>query len=69
MPTNKQRNQPHGWIPYEDDEVDPIQMPENDVCLDNCNISLTDALINAEVLLIEGRMHMVPLLMHVLYGN
>ena len=35
MPTNKQRNQPREWIPYEDDEVDPIQIPENNVCHDD----------------------------------
>ena len=49
VPMKKRRNEPREWIPYEDDEVDPIEMPENEV-LDNFNISLTDALINAEFL-------------------
>ena len=51
MPTKKRRNIPREWIPYEDDEIEPCEMPENDICLENFNVSLTDALINAEVLL------------------
>ena len=51
MPTKKRRNKPREWIPYEDDEIEPCEMPENDICLENFNVSLTDALINAEVLL------------------
>ena len=51
MPTPEQLKAPCDWVPYEDDEVSPIEMPENDICLDNFNVSLTDALINAELLL------------------
>ena len=48
------KDTPHEWIPYEDDETKPHTMPENDICLDNFNVSLTDSLINAEVLLHRG---------------
>ena len=37
------------YIPYEDDEESPRSIPENDI--HPINISLTDALINSEVLL------------------
>ena len=36
-------------------------MPENDICLDNFNVSLTDSLINAEVLLHRGEADDGPL--------
>ena len=42
------------WTVYEDDDEVPRTIPENDVSLDNFNVSLTDALINAEVLLHQG---------------
>ena len=40
------------FVPYEDDEVGPHSMPENDVI--DMNISLVDAFVNAEVLLPQG---------------
>ena len=30
MPVKKRHNEPRERIPYEDDEVDPIEMPENE---------------------------------------
>lgn len=43
------------WTPYDDDnEAEPRSIPENDVPLDSFNVSLPDALINAEVLLHQG---------------
>lgn len=51
MLQNKSEHTPHEWIPYEDNETKPHTMPENNVYLDNFNVSLPDSLINAEVLL------------------
>ena len=42
------------FVPYEDDEVEPRSMPENDVKGLDMNISLVDAFVNAEVLLPQG---------------
>ena len=42
------------WTTYEDDETKPRTIPENDIQLNHFNVSLTDALINAEVLLHQG---------------
>ena len=49
------------WTNYEDDETEPRTIPENDVPLDNFNISLTDALINADVLLHQWEDNSEPL--------
>ena len=49
------------WTNYEDDENEPRTIPENGVPLDNFNVSLTDALINAEVLLHQGEDNSEPL--------
>ena len=42
------------YVPYEDDEVEPRSMPDNDVKGLDMNISLVDAFVNAEVLLPQG---------------
>ena len=42
------------FVPYEDDEVEPWSMPENNVKGLDMNISLVDAFVNAEVLLPQG---------------
>ena len=50
------------WIPYEDDETRPHTIPENDISLDNFNVSLTDSLIKDEVLLHRGEVGFGPLI-------
>ena len=61
MPVAKAQHTTREWIPYEDDETKPHTMPENDICLDNFNVYLTDSLINAEVLLHRGEADDGPL--------
>ena len=51
MLTERDQHTPRELITYKDDAIKPHTMPENDVCIDNCNVSLTDSLIKAEVLL------------------
>ena len=54
MLEEKDQHKPRQWIPYKDYEKRYHKMPENYVCLDKFDISLTDSLINAEVLLHQG---------------
>ena len=61
MPEKKSDKAPREWIPYEDDETRPHTMPENDIHLDNFNVSLTDSLINTYVLLHQGEVGDGPL--------
>ena len=59
MPTLKSSDDE--WIPYESDETEPRMMPENDIQMTHFNVSLTDALINAEVMLHQGEDNSGPL--------
>ena len=42
----------HSFIPYKDDESEPLLIPKN--CVIDMNISLVDAYVNAKVLLPQG---------------
>ena len=51
IPVVRDQHTPREWIPKEEDATKPHTMPDNDICLDNFNVSLTYSLVNDEVLL------------------